>query len=76
MVVNVAQIMLQQLNTESSKVGLKMNLSKTKVMSNIDDERDTEIGDTVVESCVIIKVMLSDKMTNLWIQHNRKLLMS
>jgi hypothetical protein len=44
-----AQVMLQQLNEESSKVGLKMNLSKTKVMTNIDDDRDIKIGDTVIE---------------------------
>jgi len=36
---NLAQVMLQQLNEESSNVGLKMNLSKTKVMTNIDDDR-------------------------------------
>jgi hypothetical protein len=44
-----AQVMLQQLNEESSKIGLKMNLSKTKVMTNIDDDRDIKIGDTVIE---------------------------
>ena len=42
-----AQIMLQQLNEESNKVGLKMNLSK--IMTNIDDDRDIKIGDTVIE---------------------------
>lgn len=44
-----AQVMLQQLNEESMKVGLKMNLSKTKIMTNIDDDRDIKIGDTVIE---------------------------
>ena len=44
-----AQVMLQQLNEESSKIGLKMNLSKTKVMTNIDDDRDIKIGDTIIE---------------------------
>jgi hypothetical protein len=44
-----AQAMLQQLNEESSKIGLKMNLSKTKIMTNIDDDRDIKIGDTVIE---------------------------
>ena len=44
-----AQVMLQQLNDESSKIGLKMNLSKTKIMTNIDDDRDIKIGDTVIE---------------------------
>ena len=44
-----AQIMLQQLNEESRKVGLKMNLSKTKIMINIDDDRDIKIGDTIIE---------------------------
>lgn len=34
-----AQVMLQQLNDESSKVGLKMNLSKMKI----------KIGETVIE---------------------------
>ena len=46
---NEAQIMLQQLNEESRKVGLKMNLSKTKIMINIDDDRDIKIGDTIIE---------------------------
>ena len=44
-----AQVMLQQLNDESIKVGLKLNLSKTKIMTNIDDDRDVKIGDTVIE---------------------------
>ena len=44
-----AQLMLQQLNEEASKVGLKMNLSKTKVMTNIDDDRDIKISDTFIE---------------------------
>ena len=44
-----ALIMLQQWNEEVSKVGLKMNLSKTKVMTNTDDDRDIKIGDTVIE---------------------------
>ena len=44
-----AQVMLLQLNEESSKVGLKMNLSKTKIMTNIDDDREIKIGDTVIE---------------------------
>lgn len=52
-----AQIMLQQLNEEASKVGLKMNLSKTKIMTNIDDDSEIKIGDTVIErvdSCVYL----------------------
>lgn len=44
-----AQLMLQQLSEEASKVGLKMNLSKTKVMTNIGDDREIKIGDTVIE---------------------------
>lgn len=44
-----AQVMLQQLNRESSNVGLKMNPSKTKAMTNIHDDRDIKIGETVVE---------------------------
>lgn len=44
-----AQVMLEQLNEESNKVGLKMNLSKTKYMTNINDDRDIKIGDTVIE---------------------------
>src|ERR1700761_3580759 len=44
-----AQVTLQQLNEESSKIGLKMNLSNTKIMTNIDDDRDIKIGDTVIE---------------------------
>ena len=44
-----AQAMLQHLNEEPSKFDLTMNLSKTKVMTNIDDDRDIKIGDTVIE---------------------------
>ena len=33
------QGMLQQLNEELSKIGLEMNLSKTKIMTNIYDDR-------------------------------------
>src|SRR6201996_1842282 len=44
-----AQVMSQQLNEEASKVGLKMSLSKTKIMTNIDDDRDIKIGDTIIE---------------------------
>lgn len=33
----------------SSKVGIKMILSKTKFMTNVDDDRDIKIGDTVIE---------------------------
>lgn len=35
-----APAMLEQSNEGSSKLGLKMNLSKTKVVTNIDDDRD------------------------------------
>ena len=45
-----AQVMIQQLNDESMKIGLKMNLSKTKIMTNIDDDSETKIGDTVIET--------------------------
>ena len=44
-----AQVMLEELNEEANKVGLKMNLSKTKIMTNIEDDREMKIGDTVVE---------------------------
>ena len=43
-----AQIMLQQLIEDSRRVGLKMNLSKTKIMTNIDD-RNIKIGNTIIE---------------------------
>lgn len=47
-----AQAMLHQLNEESIKLGIKMNvssnLSKTKLMTNIDDDNDIKIGDTVI----------------------------
>lgn len=41
--------MPQQLNEESIKGGLKMNQSKTKTMSNIDDDKVIKICDTVIE---------------------------
>lgn len=41
--------MLQQSIDESIKVGVKMNLSKTKSMTNIDDKRNINVGDTVIE---------------------------
>ena len=44
-----AEDMLQELNEEANKVGLKMNLSKTKIMTNIADNREMKIGDTVIE---------------------------
>lgn len=44
-----AQVKLQQLSKEASKVGLKMSLSKAKVMTNIGDDRDIKIGETVIE---------------------------
>ena len=34
---------------ESSKLGIKMNLSKTKIVTNIDDDKDIKIGDSVTE---------------------------
>jgi len=44
-----AEVMLRQLNEEANKIGLKMNLTKTKIMTNIDDDREITIGDTVIE---------------------------
>ena len=41
--------MISQSNNELSKVDLKMNLSKTKVMSNIDDDTEIKVGDEVIE---------------------------
>src|SRR6201996_9203477 len=43
------EMMLLQLNAESQKVGLKMNLSKTKVMTNIEEQSEIEIGDKVIK---------------------------
>src|ERR1700742_812031 len=43
------QTMMNQLQQESSKIGLKMNLSKTKVMANIDDDAVIKVGDDVIE---------------------------
>ena len=43
------QTMMNQLHQESSKIGLKMNLSKTKVMTNIDDDAVIKVGDDVIE---------------------------
>lgn len=43
-------VMLQQLNEEeSSKVGLTMDWSRTKVMTNIGDDKDIKIDDTAIE---------------------------
>src|SRR6202012_1936086 len=43
------QTMMNQLHQESSEIGLKMNLSKTKVMTNIDDDAVIKVGDDVIE---------------------------
>ena len=43
------QTMMNQLHQESSKIGLQMNLSKTKVMTNIDDDAVIKVGDDVIE---------------------------
>src|ERR1700744_2591076 len=43
------QTMMNQLHQESSKISLKMNLSKTKVMTNIDDDAVIKVGDDVIE---------------------------
>lgn len=37
---NQAQVMLQQLDDDLIIIGQKMNLSKTKVMTNVADDRD------------------------------------
>jgi len=51
--------MLQQLNEESSKVGLKMNLSKTKVTANNDDDREIKIGDTDIGTDKYVELVIS-----------------
>ena len=38
---------MNQLHQESSKIDLKINLSKTKVMTNIDDDAVTKVGDVI-----------------------------
>ena len=43
------QTMLSQLNNESQKIGLKMNLSKTKIMTNIDDDTIIKIGNDEIK---------------------------
>jgi endonuclease/exonuclease/phosphatase family metal-dependent hydrolase len=43
------QKMLTQLNEKSQKIGLKMNLSKTKIMTNIEDDTIIKIGNEVIE---------------------------
>ena len=40
--------MISQLNDESSKVGLNMNMFKTK-MTNIDDDTGIKVVDKVIE---------------------------
>src|ERR1700743_2572209 len=49
MAVDLDQAQVMLLKEESCKVGLKMNLSKTKVMTNIADDREIKIGDTTIE---------------------------
>lgn len=44
-----ARTMLLQLNEEANKVGLKMNLTKIKIMTNIDDDTVIKVGDNVIE---------------------------
>ena len=44
-----AQTMLLQLNEEASKVGLKMNLAKTKIMSNIVGDTVIKVADNLIE---------------------------
>lgn len=46
---NQLQTMISQLHQESGKVGLKMNLSKTKVMTNIDDDTVIKVGHDGIE---------------------------
>lgn len=47
------EMMLLQLNAESQKIGLKMNLSKTKIMTNIDEKGKTKL---VITSLKLLKV--------------------
>lgn len=49
-ILDQAQVMLQKLNNESIKVSLKMNLSKTIVMTNVDSDSDIKFGDSIIES--------------------------
>lgn len=61
--------MLQKLNDESSKNDLTMNLLKTKVFTNIDDDKGIKIADIViawVDSCAYLAYKLKfglDKQT-------------
>lgn len=43
-----AKVILKELNEVSNNVGLKMNLLITKIMTNIADDRELKIGDTVI----------------------------
>lgn len=43
------ETMLLELNEESQKIGLRMNMSKTKIMTNIDGAGSIKIGDEEVE---------------------------
>ena len=42
-------IMLNELNEESRKIGLRMNLNKTKIMSN-DSQYNITIDNTIIEN--------------------------
>lgn len=48
--------MLQQLNAEVQKLGLKMNSPKTKNMTNIVDDRNVKIGYMITERVTTLEV--------------------
>lgn len=45
---NQPKIMIEQLNEESTKVDFKMNSLETRVMQNIDENRNIKTDDTVI----------------------------
>lgn len=45
-----AEVLLQQINEESSRVSLGMKILKTKIMTETTDDREIRIGDTFIET--------------------------
>lgn len=55
-----AQTTLEQLNKESNKANLKMNLSKTKARTKITKYSDIKIGNTIQErGSLIISILVT-----------------
>lgn len=62
--IDQAQLMLHQLNEQSSEGRLK-NLSKIKVITNVGDDRDIKIGNTVVGLGHKLKLVLDNQTSEI-----------